>query len=260
MQIAVWQIALITVIAFFYRVDRLGTQVCNYNAVLYSWIVGLILGDGMTGLIIGASVQLMSLGVAALAGSSVPDYPLAGMVGTAVCVMTGQDEGVGLAVGIAVGTLAVQLDVIAKTLNVFMAHKQLAYGQAGEYEKMKRVTFIGPLLFGLTDALPMLVVLAFGGDVVNAILSVVPAWFTKGLSLAGGLLPVIGMGALLTYMPAKQYFSFLAIGFVLSAYLGLSILPVAILGGAAAYEVYKSLTAKSANESALANEGGLEDE
>lgn len=70
----------------------------------------------------------------------------------------------------------------------------------------------------------------------------------------------IGMGALLTYMPAKQYFSFLAIGFVLSAYLGLSILPVAILGGAAAYEVYKNLTSRIAEESIATAEGGLEDE
>ena len=174
--------------------------------------------------------------------------------------MTGQDEGVGLAVGIAVGTMGVQLDVLAKTANVFMAHKQLEYAQDGQYEKMKAVTLVGPVLFGLTDAIPMLIVLAFGGDVVNAILSVVPAWFTKGLSLAGGLLPVIGMGALLTYMPAKQYFSFLAIGFVLSAYLGLSILPVAILGGAAAYEVYKNLTSRIAEESIATAEGGLEDE
>ena len=260
MQIAVWQIVVITLLAFIYRVDRLGTQVCGHNAVLYAWLVGLILGDGMTGLIVGASVQLMSLGVAALAGSSVPDYPLAGMVGTAVCIMTGQDEGVGLAVGIAVGTMGVQLDVLAKTANVFMAHKQLEYAQDGQYEKMKAVTLVGPVLFGLTDAIPMLIVLAFGGDVVNAILSVVPAWFTKGLSLAGGLLPVIGMGALLTYMPAKQYFGFLAIGFVLSAYLGLSILPVAILGGAAAYEVYKNLTSRIAEESIATAEGGLEDE
>ena len=260
MQIAVWQIVVITPLAFIYRVDRLGTQVCGHNAVLYAWLVGLILGDGMTGLIVGASVQLMSLGVAALAGSSVPDYPLAGMVGTAVCIMTGQDEGVGLAVGIAVGTMGVQLDVLAKSANVFMAHMQLEYAQDRQYDTMEAVTLIGPVLFGLTDAIPMLIVLAFGGDVVNAILSVVPTWFTKGLSLAGGLLPVIGMGALLTYMPAKQYFSFLAIGFVLSAYLGLSILPVAILGGAAAYEVYKNLTSRIAEESIATAEGGLEDE
>ena len=254
MQIAVWQIVIITVLAFLYRIERYGTQVLNYNAVLYAWIVGLILGDGLTGLTIGASVQLMSLGVAAIAGSSVPDWPLGAMVGTVITITTGQDMGVGLAAGIAVGTLGVQLDVVAKVLNGFMARKQAAYAQAGEYSKMKRVTFLGPLFFGLTDAIPMFLVLLFGEAVVNGVISAMPAWFTAGLSIAGG----IGMAALLSYMPVKQYFSFLAVGFVLSAYLGLAILPIAILGGAAAYEVYKKLTSTSV--ATTTNEGVLEDE
>lgn len=257
MELAIWQIVVITAIAFLYRIERYGTQVLNYNAVLYAWIVGLVLGDGMTGLTIGASVQLMSLGVAAIAGSSVPDWPLGAMVGTVVTITTGQDMGVGLAVGIAVGTLGVQLDVVAKVLNSFTQRKQMAYAKAGEYAKMKRVTLLGPLFFGLTDAIPMFVVLLFGEAVVNGIISAMPAWFTSGLSIAGGILPVIGMAALLTYMPAKQYFSYLAVGFVLSAYLGIAIMPVAILGGAAAYEVYKKLTSTSA---VSANEGVLEDE
>ena len=258
MQVAIWQVIVITLIAFIYRIERYGTQVNNSNAVLYAWIVGLILGDGFTGLQIGAAVQLMSLGVAAIAGSSVPDYPLAAMVGTVVTIVTGQDQGIGLAVGIAVGMLGVQLDVVAKVLNGFMARKQLAYSQAGEYDKMKRVTFLGPLFYGLTDALPMLIVLLFGGDAVNAILTVVPSWVTSGLSIAGGLLPVIGMAALLSYMPLKQYASFLVVGFALSAYFGVGILPIAMIGGAAAYEVYKHLTSTAVANTAL--EGGLEDE
>ena len=258
MQVAIWQVIIITAIAFIYRIERYGTQVNNYNAVLYAWIVGLILGDGFTGLQIGSAVQLMSLGVAAIAGSSVPDYPLAAMVGTVVTIVTGQDQGVGLAVGIAVGMLGVQLDVVAKVLNGFMARKQLAYAQAGVNDKMKRVTFLGPLFYGLTDALPMLIVLLFGGDAVNAILTVVPAWVTSGLSIAGGILPVIGMAALLSYMPVKQYASFLVVGFALSAYFGVGILPIAMIGGAAAYEVYKRLTSTAVANNAL--EGGLEDE
>lgn len=258
MQIAVWQIVIITVLAFLYRIERYGTQVLNYDAVLYAWIVGLILGDGLTGLTIGASVQLMSLGVAAIAGSSVPDWPLGAMVGTVITITTGQDMGVGLAAGIAVGTLGVQLDVVAKVLNGFMARKQAAYAQAGEYSKMKHVTFLGPLFFGLTDAIPMFLVLLFGEAVVNGVISAMPAWFTTGLSIAGGH-PSRHRHGCASLLHARQaVLRFLAVGFVLSAYLGLAILPIAILGGAAAYEVYKKLT--SASVATTTNEGVLEDE
>lgn len=61
----------------------------------------------------------------------------------------------------------------------------------------------------------------------------------RGLTIACGMLPVIGIGMLLTYMPTKKYIGFVAIGFVLVAYMNLSVLPVAIVGAAVAYEYYK---------------------
>lgn len=257
MTLAAWQIALVALISGLYRFDRLGTQINGHNCVLWAWLVGLVIGDPMVGLQVGATCMLMSLGVAALGGSSVPDYIMAAIIGTVVTVTTGQDMSVGLTIGIAVGLLWVQIDVIIKTANTFIAHRQQAYAQQGKYAQMKRITCLGPVLFCLGEMLPVLIVLLVGGDAVNAVLDAMPAWFTKGLSVAGGILPVVGMAMLLNYMPVKQFFSFLIIGFVLSAYLGLGILPIAMLAGAAAYEYYKS---HAAGNTATTTEGVLEDE
>lgn len=256
MTLAFWQIILVALVTALYRFDRYGTQINGHNCVLWAALVGLVLGDPVTGMEIGASCMLMSLGVAAIGGSSVPDYILAGIVGTIVTVTTGQDMSVGLTIGIAVGLVWVQADVIIKTLNVFVAHKQQEYIDRGDYGKMKAVTVLGPIMFCLGEALPVLVVMLIGGDAVNAVLDAMPAWFTSGLSVAGGILPVVGMAMLLNYMPAKQFFSFLVIGFVLSACLGLGILPIAMLAGAAAYEYYKD----HSNTTAQISEGALEDE
>ena len=258
MSLSVIQIVLVAFVAALYRFDRIGTQINGHNCVLWAWLVGLIVGDPMTGLSIGATCMLMSLGVAALGGSSVPDYIMAAIVGTVVTVTTGQDSSVGLTIGIAVGLLWVQIDVIVKTANVFMAHKQQEFARQGKYSAMKNITFMGPVLFCLGEALPVLIVMLIGGDAVNTVLNALPSWFTGGLSLAGGLLPVVGMAMLLNYMPVKQFFSFLVIGFVLSAYLGLSILPIAMLAGAAAYEYYKAHA--NATNATASMEGVLEDE
>ena len=43
---------------------------------------------------------------------------------------------------------------------------------------------------------------------------------------------------LLHYMPAKKYFNYILIGFVLSAYMGVPILGIAFLGVALAYKFY----------------------
>lgn len=104
---------------------------------------------------------------------------------------------------------------------------------------------------------PRLPYLLFGADAVNAFLSVMPSWFTTGLSIAAGILPVVGLAMLLSFMPMKKFIAYAIVGFVLAAYLQISILPIALLGAAAAIEYYKSHSNPSVN---ALDAGGLEDE
>ncbi len=258
MSIAPWQVILITLFAAVKNLDQYGTQYFAFDYVIWSWLTGVVLGNPMTGLAIGATVQLMSLGVAGLGGASVPDYGTAGMFGTIVAITSGQDASVGLAVGVTVGMLGVQLDVLFKIINGFVAKKAQSLGEAGNYSGMLHVIWIGPIVYALCAVVPVLVALLLGGDAVNAIINLMPAWFTTGLTIAGKMLPVVGMAMLLNFMPAKKFISFVIIGYVLAAYLSLSILPIALIGGAAAYEYYKLHLNERQN--VAAQEGELEDE
>ena len=60
----VLQIILITLLAALKKIDQKGPQVFIYNTVFWGALAGLIMGDVTTGLTIGATFQLMSLGVA----------------------------------------------------------------------------------------------------------------------------------------------------------------------------------------------------
>jgi PTS system mannose-specific IIC component len=260
MNIQAWQVILITLIAFIKAIDFYGTQILTFNSIIYGLLTGLVLGDPMTGLAVGGTIQLMSLGVAGLGGASVPDYQTAAIIATAISIASGKGTQVGLAVGVAVGMLGVQLDVIAKILNGFIARKSQAYANQHEFKKMLAILWICPVLIGLTAALPTFLSITWGVSAVNFVLNVMPAWFTSGLSIAGGLLPVIGVGMLLNYMPAKKYLSFIILGFVLAAYLKMSILPIALIGAACAYEMYKQKTNEQKKLAVAAQEGALEDE
>ena len=251
----------VALIATFFQLDMLCSQTFAFMYVLPSWLVGVVLGDPMTGLQMGATVQLMSFGVAGLGGSSVPDYNEAGMSGTASAVLAGQDFSVGLAVGIAVGMLFMQADIVCKIFNGFVGKWSQNYARQGNYKMMIRTIYLGPIVYGLFSFVPVFIAVYFGVDIVNLILEAMPAWFTTGLSVAGGMLPVVGMAMLLTYMPAKKFISFLIVGYVLASYVGLAVLPIALIGIACAYEYYKlhanDLAAATAT---VAMEGELEDE
>lgn len=253
----IFLVFIVALIAGLQGYDGYSTQIWTMNYMIWAIIVGLIMGDPMTGLTVGASIQLMSLGVAALGGASAPNYGMAAIIATALTISTGQEASVGLAVGIAAGALGVELDVIAKIVNGFICRWAERLCQQRKFDKMLKVIPLATLMFFLVGFVPTFIILLFGSDVVNFIVNNTPAWFTNGLTIACGALPVIGMGMLLTYMPAKKYFGFVAVGFVLAAYAGLGVLPVAIIGAAVAYEYYKRTVTTN---NAVAVEGGMDED
>ena len=96
------QIILITLLAALKKVDQKGPQIFIYNTVFWGFLAGAIMGDIMTGMAIGATFQLMSLGVAAIGGTSVPDYQIGAIISIAIAVSTGQGIEAGIAVGLPV--------------------------------------------------------------------------------------------------------------------------------------------------------------
>lgn len=106
----------------------------------------------------------------------------------------------------------------------------------------------------------MIIVLAFGQQAVEAINAFMPQWFTDGLSIAAGVLPVTGFAILLTFMPVNKFYAFLIAGYVLAAYLNLSVLPIALLGAVVAIEYFRNKSEAAPVAAATVNGGELEDE
>lgn len=239
MQLSALQIVLLVLVAAEINVDRRGLSLTHARPVIVGFLCGLILGDMNSGLYIGGTFTLMSLGVAALGGSSVPDYGVATIIACAFAKTTGQGPEVGMTIGLPVGMLGVQMDVLYKICNSFIAQKSQKYANEKQFGKMYAILYLCPVMVAVFMAFPTAVALTAGG-----------------LSVAGKLLPGLGIAMLLHYMPAKKYFNYILIGFVLSAYMGVPILGIAFLGVALAYKFYMDEEAKEN----VGFAGGLEDE
>ena len=85
MHVQLWQMLLIIAYGFFINYDKNGTMIGTSQPVTAGLIVGLIMGDLKTGLYIGATLQLMTLGISSFGGASVPDYQTAALVGQLYC-------------------------------------------------------------------------------------------------------------------------------------------------------------------------------
>ena len=116
---------------------------------------------------------------------------------------------------------------------------------AGKWGRMNREAWLGPAICSLQTVIPTIIVVCFGANVVNFILKFIPECVTNGLSIAAGMLPVVGIGMLMRYMPVKKFLPFILIGFVLSAYLNVPVLGIAIVGFAAAFWYFTTELRKS---------------
>lgn len=135
--------------------------------------------------------------------------------------------------------LGIQLDVVVKILNGFVVEKSQKFCNEGKFNQMNAILWVCPALFGLCAALPVFVSVTLGQPAVNWLLEVMPQWFLSGLTLAGKMLPAIGIAMLLRYMPTAKYFQYLLAGFFLSAFLNVPIIGAAIVGVALAIAFYQ---------------------
>ena len=260
MGLTVWQVILITIIAYVQRLDFETTQIVPMNYMFWSCMAGLVMGNFQMGLVTGATIQLMSLGVAALGGSSTPDYAVAGIIVTVVAIATGKGIAAGLALGVPVGMICIQLDVLLKILNSFITNKAHRLADNRVYRKMRNLIPVMTCLMPLESAVPVLIAVIFGKPVVDAILHFMPAWFTTGLNVAGGMLPAVGMAMLLTYMPLKKYGYWLLVGFAFAAYLKMPVLGVSLIGLAGAIPVFMNYSGNGGNTNNGSTSNGLNEE
>ena len=219
MEIQTWQIIALTILSLIFIWDSLMTAVFDGKPIFAGILAGIIMGDVTTGLTVGATLQLMVLGVGTYGGSSMPDYVTGAIIGTAFAAISGRGIEFAIALAVPVGLLMVNLDIFGRFCNVFFAKRVEAAIEKLDLGAIKRNIWYGMIPWGLSRAFPVFVMLIFGKDIVNTLVENIPEWLTGGLSVAGGLLPAVGIAILLRYLPVKKYISFLLIGFFAAAYL-----------------------------------------
>lgn len=192
-------------------------------------IVGLLMGDLQTGLIVGGSVELMYMGVLPIGGSIPPNAHVAGMISTVFAISSGGNAEIGIALALPIGILAQFLTMLIWNINIFLMHladKEIAEGNV---RKVELIHMSGLITFFLAYFAATFLAVYFGSDFVQRVVDNIPNWLNLGLTVASGILPAVGMAMLLKMMNFKKYWPFFMLGFAISSYLGLDVLPLSII-------------------------------
>lgn len=232
-----WQILLLTLYSAYQICDELTIVSSAGSPVFAGFISGLIMGDLATGLTIGASLQLMVLGVGTFGGASRIDATSGAVLATAFSVSQGIDPELAVAtIAVPVAALLVYTDIAGRFSTTYFAHRVDAAVEKFDYAAIERNYLLGAIPWALSRALPVFLALAFGGEFVDAMVQAIQQyqWIANGLTLAARMLPGLGFAILLHYLPLKRNLHYLAVGFALTAMLTVLYGNVSALGGAVA--------------------------
>lgn len=201
-------------------------------------IIGLLMGDLRTGLIVGGTVELMFMGVFPVGGSVPPNAQFAGMMSTVLAIASGSKPEVGIALAYPIGVFAQFVLLLDYNLNLVFIHGADRKIKEGNIDAVNSHLYMCVLGIFLTWTFSSFLGTYFGATWVESLYNALPEFIRRGLSIAGGIMPAMGMAMLLKMMDFKKLWCFFLIGYVLSAYLGLSILAIALLSVAVVMAIY----------------------
>ncbi len=222
-------------------------------------IVGLICGDMTTGIICGATLQLIFLGVMGIGGTLPADAALGSIIGTAFAIWMNESVEVALTFAVPVsllGSTFTFLGYLIRTLFTPFVAKQVEKGN----QKVLELTHIAlAFLPELPKYIIVFIVLSFGNGFAEQLINILPQTLIDGMDYATNLMPAVGIALLLKMMWNKNMAVYFFLGVILATFFAQTTFSVALIGVVIAVillSLEKSTPSQAAVET-VNDDGGL---
>lgn len=201
------------------------------SGLFIGFLYGIYFGDVVTGLALGASIQLVYLGMVSTGGNMPADNALAAVIAIPVAMKSGLNGNAAVALAVPFGVLGVFLDQLRRTSNSIWIRKADEYAKEGNAKGIFRCACVYPeiVLFFLRFV-PVFLITLLGTDAVVSLLHSLPQFIINGFFVAGGILPAMGFAIIIMTIGKPKLMPYYFIGFFAVQYLGLNNMSTAIFG------------------------------
>lgn len=221
-------------------------------------IVGLVLGDLPTGLAVGASMELMSMGLVNIGAAAPPDMNMAAIITATFAIMTDASTETALALAVPIAMLGQAIGVLGRILIANLTHVADRAILQGKFKRAIHMHIVyGTIIYALMYFVPIFLAIYAGTDVVQMIVNAIPDWLTAGLNLGTKFLTAYGIALLMSTMLNRELTVYFFLGFFLVGYLGLNITAIAIFATIAAL-ILSGLKFKNSGNVAVAGADALD--
>lgn len=202
-------------------------------------LVGVFMGDPMTGMIAGASIQLIYLGWISAGGTMPSNTIVAGIFGTAMTILSGADPTMAVTFAIPFSMLGLLLNQIYMTVNAAWIHRADKILEKGNITGVRLMNFVPSFFMAfLLYGVPAFAMVMFGSQWAESMLSAVPESVISALQVVGGIMPALGIAMLLNYLGKKKLIPWFFGGFFLTEYAKLDLTAISIFSAVIAIILY----------------------
>ncbi|UDG79923.1 PTS mannose/fructose/sorbose transporter subunit IIC [Candidatus Steffania adelgidicola] len=231
MEISTLQLVLIFVVACIAGVGSILDEFQFHRPLLACTLMGLVLGDMKTGIIIGGTLEMIALGWMNIGAAVAPDAALASIISTILVIAGNQSIGAGIALAIPLAAAGQVLTIIVRTITVGFQHAADSAAESGNLTALSWIHVSALLLQAMRIAIPAVIVgLSVGTTAVHNILSSIPEVVTNGMNIAGGMIVVVGYAMVINMMRAGYLMPFFYLGFVIAAFSSFNLVALGVIG------------------------------
>ncbi|MFR5598986.1 MAG: PTS mannose/fructose/sorbose/N-acetylgalactosamine transporter subunit IIC, partial [Holdemania filiformis] len=209
----------------------LGSASLFQKPLVAGTLVGLILGHPAEGVIIGAAIQLPYIAFISAGGTIPSDPGLAGVLGTAFAIVGNVDPATAITIAIPFGLLGTVVWVLHMTIDVAFVHMADKAAEQGDLKKVCFLHVVPPQIVAFAiSVIPVMLGAYFGADYMARLVAMLSNDVLHVLQVIGGVLPALGVAMNLRSISRPNSMAFYMLGFILSVYLGLDTIVIAVLG------------------------------
>ena len=180
------QIVLVTLVAAIAGMGSVLDERQTHRPLIACTLIGLVLGDLKTGIILGGTLEMLALGWMNVGAAMAPDAALASVISAILVIVGKQSIGEGIAIAIPIAAAGQVLTIFVRTITVFFQHKADKFAEDANFRGIEMCHIAGLLLQGIRVAVPACVVaMVAGTSAVTNALNAIPDVITRGLQISG---------------------------------------------------------------------------
>lgn len=202
-----------------------------FRPLIVSTLTGLILGDVVLGLKVGALIELAFAGLTPAGGTQPPNPIFAGLMGTVLAYTTRCEPQVALGLCLPFSFLGQYVILFYYSAFSFFMSKADKCAAEGDTKGIRNINLTTMAIISLTYGCLAFLCTYVAQQPMIAFVNWLPQVITHGLEVAGGILPAVGFGMLLRVMMKAKYIPYFIAGFLMASFCVMpNLLPVALLG------------------------------